>query len=770
MLASRARLTGWKSSLAAVLLGLGVMVCSGGGGGNNECNQQQISNPDCGPPPPPPPSYTLSLTPTGGGSGRVSAPAVGNVPALECVITSGAGSGCSAQYPRGTAVSLTATPQTGSVFAGWQPPVEGTCTGMASPCSVTLSANATLSPSFTLAVGTLRIVATGLPSGAVAQGTVTGPGNFSQAFTGNAVFPGLVTGSYLVTPSPVTSSGMTYTAPAQTGVVTAGQEVTVSIVYGGPATRVLTIAGGGVGTGSGRVTSTPAGIDCVITNGAASGMCAATFATDTPVQVQVVTGTLTSWSDACSGAGACQVTMNQDKRVVATFAAIAPSIVLKTTKPVIATNFITTRLFEYYAIQNGGGGALMPTVAPAQPTAWMQVSVVDSTLKVDIDITKATLRPTSEHDSPHIATVFISSPGAQTQQMDIKFARSFDRPAGMAATRVRFHRSSVFPEAPPAPNISALVSLLDSRTNTAIAADRFEVQPPNQNWLETPRINSSGQLELRVKQVIGATIPGGGFDDPIRIKLFKTGVGSPCPDFAVDPDPQCHVFVAYTADPFPKFLLRPWGVQLTANQDTASVAIEVQQTEPQYSITPTFTVHSCQEKLTVTAFTSTLISVKGNFATIPADSLVRCMVSIGHEVRNANQGGVVVQSEFSTQLEVRLVRTGADFITPSHRNLNIVVAARSQATKSDTIKVNNLGPNVITLSPPTFATNACPAGLLGAPTLDTGTVGKGTEAKLTISVNPQNHGVQECTADLRLASTTPGVVAESIPIKVILKD
>jgi len=55
-------------------------------------------------------SYTLTLNKAGSGLGQVSSTPIG----IEC------GSDCTASYTDGTQVSLTATPETGSTFAGWR--------------------------------------------------------------------------------------------------------------------------------------------------------------------------------------------------------------------------------------------------------------------------------------------------------------------------------------------------------------------------------------------------------------------------------------------------------------------------------------------------------------------------------------------------------------------------------------------------------------------------------------------------------------------------
>jgi hypothetical protein len=69
------------------------------------------------------------------------------------------------------------------------------------------------------------------------------------------------------------------------------------------------------GTGHGRVVSTPPGINC-------DKKCTANFATDSVVTLTATPDAkslFTGWSGACSGTGACIVTMDVDKSVVATF-------------------------------------------------------------------------------------------------------------------------------------------------------------------------------------------------------------------------------------------------------------------------------------------------------------------------------------------------------------------------------------------------------------------------------------------------------------------
>lgn len=73
------------------------------------------------------------------------------------------------------------------------------------------------------------------------------------------------------------------------------------------------------GNGSGRVVSSPSGIDC-------GTVCAAAFAPGTVATLGAApnTGSLfTGWSGACSGQGSCQVTLDRDRAVTASFVPIA---------------------------------------------------------------------------------------------------------------------------------------------------------------------------------------------------------------------------------------------------------------------------------------------------------------------------------------------------------------------------------------------------------------------------------------------------------------
>jgi sugar lactone lactonase YvrE len=90
-----------------------------------------------------PTGFTLTVTDTGSGSGTV----IDNVDLITCTETNGSVSGaCSASYPSGQSVTLTATSSTGSTFTGWG----GACAsyGTSQQCVVTMSAAMSVTASF----------------------------------------------------------------------------------------------------------------------------------------------------------------------------------------------------------------------------------------------------------------------------------------------------------------------------------------------------------------------------------------------------------------------------------------------------------------------------------------------------------------------------------------------------------------------------------------------------------------------------------------------
>src|SRR5262249_33457781 len=102
----------------------------------------------------PPPQFLLTVQKEGTGSGEVTSSPAG----IDC------GATCSASYPQGTKVSLTAQADPGSTFAGWS----GPCSGGGATCVATMDQSKTVRAKFEQPGFTLRLskkTPVGLPLG-----------------------------------------------------------------------------------------------------------------------------------------------------------------------------------------------------------------------------------------------------------------------------------------------------------------------------------------------------------------------------------------------------------------------------------------------------------------------------------------------------------------------------------------------------------------------------------------------------------------------------
>ena len=111
-------------------------------------------------------TYALNVTRSGAGTGTVTSSPAG----VNC------GTTCAASYASGTAVTLTATPLSGSTFAGWS----GACVGTGS-CIVTMTAARNVTATFT------SVPVTG-PVSINAGGAATGTWSADASFTGGSTY------------------------------------------------------------------------------------------------------------------------------------------------------------------------------------------------------------------------------------------------------------------------------------------------------------------------------------------------------------------------------------------------------------------------------------------------------------------------------------------------------------------------------------------------------------------------------------------------------
>jgi hypothetical protein len=242
--------------------------------------------------------YALTVTKAGEGSGPVTSSPAG----LAC------GSTCSKLFAAGTVVTLTATPNTGSVFSGWS----GACTGTA-PCVVTMSAARSVTATFGKGYS-LNVAKAGTGNGPVSS-------NPAGISCGSICSKAFAAGSS-VTLTATPNSGSTFAgwSGACTGtgncLVTMNDVRNVTATFNGPPVTYYGLSVGKSGAGSGPVTSSPSGITC-------GSVCSASFASGTSVTLTATANAgsfFAGWAGACGGtAPTCTVSMVAARTVTATF-------------------------------------------------------------------------------------------------------------------------------------------------------------------------------------------------------------------------------------------------------------------------------------------------------------------------------------------------------------------------------------------------------------------------------------------------------------------
>jgi alpha-tubulin suppressor-like RCC1 family protein len=263
--------------------------------------------------------FTLTVSGAGSGTGTVTSD-TGNI---SCTSTAGSTSGtCLLTVNSGRLVTLTATPTGGSVFDGWSG--SGiTCAGTA-PCVVTMDQAKDVTASFTLQFA-LTVVGAGTGTGTVTSGSPA-----INCTSSAGTLSGTCTASYnsgtVVTLTATSAGGSVFDGWSGTGtscqgtspcVLTMDQARTVTATF----TQHFALTIGGTGTRVvATVTSSPAGLNCILASGAATGTCSGDFGSRTvTLTLSRWTGTtVTGWSgtgSSCSG-DSCQVTMDQGRNVI----------------------------------------------------------------------------------------------------------------------------------------------------------------------------------------------------------------------------------------------------------------------------------------------------------------------------------------------------------------------------------------------------------------------------------------------------------------------
>jgi len=241
---------------------------------------------------------SLSLVRQGTGSGLVKSSPQG----IDC------GTFCSAAFKRRSVVTLTATPDPGSVFVGFHGP---NCpTG--SSCNVNLDSSTVVTAEFR-AEFSLSVVRTGTGGGVISS-------EDTKINCGTACLGAYVPGS-AVTLNAVPDTGSSFagwggactgTGPCQ---VTMTDFKSVTAHFNSPSPETYALAVTKTGSGSGKVRSPYPGIDCGPT-------CSQTYTKGS--QVALVAwpdpgSIFTGWAGACSGTGNCAVAVSSDLTATANF-------------------------------------------------------------------------------------------------------------------------------------------------------------------------------------------------------------------------------------------------------------------------------------------------------------------------------------------------------------------------------------------------------------------------------------------------------------------
>lgn len=234
-------------------------------------------------------THTLTVTKSGTGNGTVKS----DKGAIDCPGT------CSDDYAEGTAVTLTEKPATGSVFTGWS----DACTGTATTCNVTMSADESVTATFAPAIVQHHLAVTLVGNGSVSSN----PTGIDCGTTCGADFDEGTS----VTLTAKADPGWTFTGwsgDACDGSTAATCDVTMdaakSVTATFTATHTLTVTKSGAG--SGTVSSDKGAIDC-------GGTCSDDYAEGTTVTLSASAGTnstFNGWTGGgCSGTGTCVVTI-----------------------------------------------------------------------------------------------------------------------------------------------------------------------------------------------------------------------------------------------------------------------------------------------------------------------------------------------------------------------------------------------------------------------------------------------------------------------------
>jgi len=163
------------------------------------------------------------------------------------------------------------------------------------------------------------------------------------------------------------------------------------------------------GTGSGEVTSSPAGIEC-------GADCEEEYETGQVVDLTAAAGPeseFIGWSGGCEGTGACEVTVSEAEEVTATFddlpppeppslTATAPASPANDTTPLVIGSAPADTTVSLYASGDCSGTPITTTATPAELAAGIEVTVAANSV-TQFSATTASASPTASSCSNSIS-------------------------------------------------------------------------------------------------------------------------------------------------------------------------------------------------------------------------------------------------------------------------------------------------------------------------------------------------------------------------------
>jgi hypothetical protein len=232
---------------------------------------------------------------------------------FECEVNGGEPEACEEEYEEGDEVNVLAEPKPGSEFVEWN----GDCDFVSgNECEVEMTSDKSVEAVFDLVpTYSLAVTLAGEGEGTVECEVEGGPAEECEAEYEEGTELTLV-----ATPeSGSTFAGFSAGTGSASGCSTSPCTFTIAAVSAVTATFDLVptfeLSVGVAGSGSGTVSSSPAGIDCGST-------CSAEFEEGTEVTLTASAAsdsTFSGYSGACSGTGPCVVTMDEARSVTATF-------------------------------------------------------------------------------------------------------------------------------------------------------------------------------------------------------------------------------------------------------------------------------------------------------------------------------------------------------------------------------------------------------------------------------------------------------------------